>query len=104
MFVSITTDHRSRINSLSELGISSGSNPIVSLSEFTYKKGKTIYIESEPAEYVYQVGKGAVRTCKLLFDGRRQIGAFHLPGDILDSRTAESTDLRRKRSSKPLFA
>ncbi len=46
MFVSITTDQRSRINSLSELGISSGSNPIVSLSEFTYKKGKTIYIES----------------------------------------------------------
>ncbi|MCA1472964.1 helix-turn-helix domain-containing protein [Bradyrhizobium sp. IC3195] len=82
MFVSITTDQRSRINSLSELGISSGSNPIVSLSEFTYKKGKTIYIESDPAEYVYQVRKGAVRTCKLLPDGRRQIGAFHLPGDI----------------------
>ncbi|MCK1743747.1 helix-turn-helix domain-containing protein [Bradyrhizobium sp. 139] len=85
MFVSVTTDQRSRINSLSEFGISSGSNPIVSLSEFTYKKGKIIYIESDPAEYVYQVRKGAVRTCKLLPDGWRQIGAFHLPGDIFEN-------------------
>jgi CRP/FNR family nitrogen fixation transcriptional regulator len=32
---------------------------------------------------------GAVRTYKLLCDGRRQIGAFHLPGDIfgLESST-----------------
>jgi len=28
------------------------------------------------------VVEGAVRTHKLLSDGRRQIGAFHLPGDI----------------------
>jgi CRP/FNR family transcriptional regulator, nitrogen fixation regulation protein len=28
------------------------------------------------------VKTGAVRTYKLLPDGRRQIGAFHLPGDI----------------------
>ena len=41
-----------------------------------------IYGESEPAEYVYQVVRGAVRTYKLLNDGRRQIGAFHLPGDV----------------------
>ena len=26
--------------------------------------------------------RGAVRTYKLLSDGRRQIGAFHLPGDV----------------------
>ena len=30
----------------------------------------------------YQVIKGAVRTYKLLSDGRRQIGAFHLSGDV----------------------
>ena len=38
--------------------------------------------EDEPAEYVYQVVSGSVRTYKLLSDGRRQIGAFHLPGDV----------------------
>jgi CRP/FNR family transcriptional regulator, nitrogen fixation regulation protein len=41
-----------------------------------------IYGEEEPAEYLYQVVKGAVRTYKVLQDGRRQIGAFSLPGDI----------------------
>jgi CRP/FNR family nitrogen fixation transcriptional regulator len=62
--------------------MTSGSNPIVSLNEFTYKKGAEIYGEKEPAEYVYQVKTGAVRSYKLLTDGRRQIGAFHLVGDI----------------------
>ncbi|MGJ4859712.1 helix-turn-helix domain-containing protein [Labrys sp. KB_33_2] len=48
----------------------------------TYDKGEEIYGDDEPANYVYEVVSGAVRTCKLLDDGRRQIGAFHLPGDI----------------------
>ena len=51
-------------------------------TEFTYKREEEIYGEDEPAEYVYQVVRGAVRTYKLLSDGRRQIGAFHLPGDV----------------------
>src|SRR5437868_1291340 len=51
-------------------------------TEFNYRKGVEIYGEKEPADYVYQVASGAVRTYKLLSDGRRQIGAFHLVGDI----------------------
>jgi len=51
-------------------------------TEFSYKKDEEIYGEDEPAEYVYQVISGAVRSYKLLSDGRRQIGAFHLPGDV----------------------
>jgi CRP/FNR family nitrogen fixation transcriptional regulator len=82
MFVRTTTDPTPRPNSLSDLGISSGSNPIVTLSEFTYKKGTEIFGEKEPAEYVYQVKRGAVRSYKLLSDGRRQIAAFHLASDI----------------------
>ena len=39
-----------------------------------------IYGENEPADYLYNVVSGTVRTYKV--DGRRQIGAFHLPGDI----------------------
>lgn len=50
--------------------------------EFTYRKDEEIYGENEQAEYVYQVIRGAVRTYKMLSDGRRQIGAFHLPGDV----------------------
>jgi CRP/FNR family transcriptional regulator, nitrogen fixation regulation protein len=82
MFVRITTDPLPRPNSLRELGLTSGSNPIVNLNEFTYKRGSEIYGEKEAAEYVYQVKSGAVRSYKLLSDGRRQIGAFHLAGDI----------------------
>jgi CRP/FNR family transcriptional regulator, nitrogen fixation regulation protein len=59
-------------------------------TEFSYSRDEEIYGECEPAEYVYQVITGAVRTYKLLNDGRRQIDAFHLPGDIfgLDSGDA----------------
>lgn len=82
MFARITNDLTFRSTSLGELGISSDSDPVVSLSDFTYTKGEEIYGEKEPADYVYQVKVGAVRTYKLLSDGRRQIGAFHLIGDI----------------------
>src|SRR5689334_13940530 len=51
-------------------------------SEFSYRKDEEIYGEDEPAEYVYQVISGAVRSYRLMPDGRRQIGAFHLPGDV----------------------
>jgi len=77
-----TTDPTLRPNSLRALGMTSDSNATVSLSEFSYKKGMEIYGEKEPADYVYQIKSGAVRSYKLLSDGRRQIGAFHLAGDI----------------------
>jgi CRP/FNR family nitrogen fixation transcriptional regulator len=82
MFMRITADRMLRPNSLGDLGMTGGSKPAVSLNEFTYNKGAEIYGEKEPAEYVYQVKTGAVRSYKLLTDGRRQIGAFHLVGDI----------------------
>jgi CRP/FNR family transcriptional regulator, nitrogen fixation regulation protein len=52
------------------------------LNEFRYNKGTEIFGEEEPADYIYQIVSGAVRSYKLLSDGRRQIGAFHLVGDI----------------------
>jgi CRP/FNR family transcriptional regulator, nitrogen fixation regulation protein len=48
-----------------------------------------IYGEGEPADYVYKVVAGAVRTYKLLEDGRRQIASFYLPGDIFGLETGE---------------
>src|SRR3954464_10208887 len=52
------------------------------LNELRYQKGAKIFGEKEPADYIYQVAAGAVRSYKLLSDGRRQIGSFHLVGDI----------------------
>jgi CRP/FNR family nitrogen fixation transcriptional regulator len=82
MFVRVTANRRSGSNSLVNLGMTSGSNPIASLIERTYKRETEILGEKVPAEYVYQAKTGAVRSYKLLSDGRRQIGAFHLVGDI----------------------
>lgn len=82
MFLRVSTDPAYRSTTLGELGIESNSNSKVCLNEFSYKKGTEIYGEREPADYVYQVKAGAVRSYKLLSDGRRQIGAFHLVGDI----------------------
>jgi CRP/FNR family nitrogen fixation transcriptional regulator len=47
-----------------------------------FARNSEIYGEHEPAEYLYQVISGAVRTYRMLDDGRRQISAFYLPGDI----------------------
>jgi CRP/FNR family nitrogen fixation transcriptional regulator len=82
MFVRVSTDPSSLPNTLGEFGMEIASNPRLTLNEFTYKKGTEIYGEKEPADYVYQVKTGAARSYKLLSDGRRQIGAFHLVGDI----------------------
>jgi CRP-like cAMP-binding protein len=44
--------------------------------------GSEIYGEGEPVEYVYEVAHGAVRTVKVLTDGRRTLGGFYFAGDI----------------------
>src|SRR5690349_6927870 len=48
-----------------------------------------IYGAGEPAEYVYQVVCGTIRTSRFLLDGRRQIGGFYLPGDIFGLAAAD---------------
>jgi CRP/FNR family transcriptional regulator, nitrogen fixation regulation protein len=51
-------------------------------ARITFQRNAEIYGEGEPADYLYKVVSGAVRTCKVTSDGRRQIGGFYLPGDI----------------------
>jgi CRP-like cAMP-binding protein len=55
----------------------------------SFARNAEIYGENEPADYLYKVVSGTVRTYKVLVDGRRQIGAFHLPGDIFGFETAD---------------
>src|SRR5262249_45639242 len=47
-----------------------------------FARNAEVYGEDAPAEYLYQVISGAVRTYRMLDDGRRQVIAFYLPGDI----------------------
>lgn len=55
----------------------------------SFNRNAEIYGENEPAEYLYKVISGAVRTYKVLADGRRQIGAFYLPGDVFGLESGE---------------
>src|SRR4029078_11166483 len=47
-----------------------------------FRRNAEIYGDKEDAEYLYKVVSGSVRTYKVLTDGRRQIGAFYLTGDV----------------------
>ena len=47
-----------------------------------FPRNSEIFAEGEAAGYVYKIVSGVVRVSKLLPDGRRQISAFHLPGDM----------------------
>ena len=54
-----------------------------------FERNAEVYGENEPAEYLYQVISGAVRTYRMLDDGRRQVVAFYLPGDIFGVEAGE---------------
>ena len=43
-------------------------------------KGEDLFAEGDEAEFFYQIVSGAIRSYKLLSDGRRQIDAFHPAG------------------------
>ena len=98
MFVRMTSDPAPRPTSLGELGIASNSNPRVSLNEFTYKKGAEIYGEKEPADYVYQVKAGAVRSYNCFRTAVARSARFTSPATSSDWRTEANIGLRRTRS------
>src|SRR5262245_37795937 len=54
-----------------------------------FARNSEIYGENEPADYLYKVVSGTVRTYKVLVDGRRQIGGFYLPGDMFGLETGD---------------
>jgi CRP-like cAMP-binding protein len=54
-----------------------------------FARNTEIYGENEPADYLYKVVSGTVRTYKVLVDGRRQIGGFYLSGDIFGLETGD---------------
>ena len=66
--------------------------PFLGVSELmgfiiSYPPDAEIYGEEEQAEYFYTVVNGSVRTYKTLKNGRRQIAAFYVPGDVFGLET-----------------
>jgi CRP/FNR family nitrogen fixation transcriptional regulator len=58
----------------------------------SFGRDQEVFGEGEPSDYVYKVASGAVRSFRILADGRRQISEFHLPGDVFG---IELDDARR---------
>ena len=58
-------------------------------ASMSFARNAEIYGENEPADYLYKVISGTVRTYKILSDGRRQIGAFYFRGDIFGLEMGE---------------
>ena len=48
----------------------------------TLARGEQVFGDGDPCTRFYKVISGTVRTVRVLVDGRRQIDAFHLPGDV----------------------
>jgi len=55
----------------------------------SYARNEEVFGQGEAAEYIYKVVSGAVRICKILDDGRRQVIAFHMPGEIFGLEVEE---------------
>ncbi|MGH7023106.1 MAG: helix-turn-helix domain-containing protein [Caulobacteraceae bacterium] len=66
--------------------------PDLSLPGLTmrFDANERIFGEEDAADFVYKVISGAVRTTRVLSDGRRQIGAFHMPGDVFGLEAGEA--------------
>lgn len=56
-------------------------------ARLTFRAGEEIYAQDENADMIYRLVSGAARTSYLLSDGRRQIGDFYYPGDVIGVET-----------------
>jgi CRP/FNR family nitrogen fixation transcriptional regulator len=54
-----------------------------------FAKGEEIFGQDEEADMIHSIVSGAVRTSRLQSDGRRQIGDFYYPGDIIGLETGD---------------
>jgi CRP/FNR family transcriptional regulator, nitrogen fixation regulation protein len=53
------------------------------------RRNAQIYGENDRTNHLYKVLSGTVRTCRVLVDGRRQVGAFYLSGEMFGLEAGE---------------
>jgi len=79
------TEFQQAPKSRTQVAFPNGSEPeafYASSVPMNFARNAEIFAEGEGGGYVYKLVSGVVRVSKLLPDGRRQISAFHLPGDM----------------------
>lgn len=65
-----------------------------------FEQDAEIYAEGDATRAYYKVIRGVVRTCKFLDDGRRQIDAFYLPGEVFGLEAGTEHRLSAEASSE----
>lgn len=60
------------------------------VEEISLAPNRPVFYETDPAEHIYNVFAGTVKTFKLLQDGRRQVLGFQGEGDLLGFAASES--------------
>jgi CRP/FNR family nitrogen fixation transcriptional regulator len=83
-----------RFDQSSERGSAKKSNKLLRAIEDnavrkSFSRNAEIYGENEPCDYMFKVVSGAVRSYKLVLDGRRLVGAFYLPGEFFGIEASE---------------
>jgi CRP/FNR family transcriptional regulator, nitrogen fixation regulation protein len=56
----------------------------------TFRRNQEVFAEGDASDQWYRVVAGTVRTCRLLADGRRHVGAFHHAGDFFGIEGSDS--------------
>lgn len=54
-----------------------------------FAQDREIFAQGDDADYFFKLVSGVVRTCKFLADGRRQIDAFYVAGDVFGFEPGE---------------
>ena len=74
-------------------------------TEVAFPRKCLLYIEGESSTYLYKIVSGVARSYRMTADGRRQIVAFHVPGDLFGYEVGDThrlsaeaaTDMRVRR-------
>lgn len=86
-----------------EPSLSSPANAIdLMCAPTSFARNEEIFGEGEPADYLYKIESGCVRAYHTLDNGRRQLVAFYLPGDLfgLDARDLHTISTEATTPSK----
>jgi CRP-like cAMP-binding protein len=82
--------HPSRTHLPPVLLAATASSPVENVAAFDrfgtviiLRRDQALFFEGDPAQHCFKVISGAVRSCKLLADGRRHVNQFMLPGDFV---------------------
>ena len=79
---SLGATHGGVVVTLMDAAMAASARSLPHGTQMVLAKGEELFAEGDDAEFFYEVVSGSIRSYKLLSDGRRQIDAFHLQGDI----------------------